>query len=71
MYRERWEPGGGSLLIRVPRKGLTVGEEALGLPRGNEQLKRAEVREVFQAGGHLRKDKENPVQEKQCLKGTF
>lgn len=55
----------------MPRKGLTVGEEALGLPRGNEQLKRAEVREVFQAGGHLRKDKENPVQEKQCLKGTF
>lgn len=71
MYWESWEPGGRSLLIRVPRKGLTVGEEALGLPRGNEQFKRAEVREVFQAGGQMRKDKVNPVREKQCLEGTL
>lgn len=66
MYWESWEPGGRSLLIRVPGKGLTVG-----LPRGDEQFKRAEVREVFQAGGQMRKDKVNPVREKQCLKGTF
>ena len=51
MYQESWQPGGGSLLVGVPRKGLTEGEEALGLPRGDEQLKRAGVTEVFQAGG--------------------